>query len=150
EARRQGKSIIWIANPSLLADLRARGVNVLARQSWAARRAISRAPLLIYSHGEDDLDLQLILLRGRRNTCVYLGHSLSPSQAGGVRHPALLAAWWPGRRCRSCRLARWDRVRGGSARETERSCKNCPLNPCSGVRAPRAGASRLGGWAAWG
>jgi len=150
EARRQGKSIIWIANPSLLADLRARGVNVLARQSWAARRAISRAPLLIYSHGEDDLDLQLILLRGRRNTCVYLGHSLSLIKAGGVDDPTLIAAWWPVRLFRTWLLTRWDYVLAASAIEREHFFKNYPMNPCSDVHAPLAGASHLDAWVAWG
>lgn len=88
-ARAQGKRVVWVANAPLTRSLRAQGVVTLSRHSWAARRAISTAQVLIYSHGEDDLDLLMLLMRGRSATRVYLGHSLSLLKAGGVLDPTL-------------------------------------------------------------
>src|SRR5690606_10153017 len=88
-ARAQKRHIVWIANSPLAESLRAHGVVALPRHSWAARRAISTAQVLIYSHGEDDLDLLMLLLRGRSALRVYLGHSLSLLKAGGVLDPIM-------------------------------------------------------------
>ena len=63
EAKRQGIPILWIGNSATMAEARSLGFRTAVRQSWQARLAISQAPCLIYSHGEDDLDLFLILLR---------------------------------------------------------------------------------------
>lgn len=95
EARAQGRKVIWIANAALLSTLKERGVHCLRRHSFAARRAISQAPVLIYSHGEDDLDIILLLLRGRTGLRVYLNHSLNFLKAGGVLDPQFreLPAW---------------------------------------------------------
>lgn len=86
-ARAEGQSIIWIANAPLDAELAGTGVRTLRRHSWAARRAISRAPVLVYSHGEDDLDLFLIMLRGRTAPRFYLNHCMNLLKAGGVLEP---------------------------------------------------------------
>jgi CDP-glycerol glycerophosphotransferase (TagB/SpsB family) len=40
------------------------------------------APVIIYSHGEDDLDAALILLRGRTGLRIYLNHSQNHIKAG--------------------------------------------------------------------
>ncbi len=88
-ARAQNKRVVWIANAPLAESLSAQGIVALARHSWAARRTISTAQVLIYSHGEDDLDLLMLLLRGRSAPRVYLGHSLSLLKAGGVLDPTL-------------------------------------------------------------
>lgn len=86
-ARTMGIDVVWIANEPLSSTLKERGIDSLARGSWGARRAISTARVLIYSHGEDDLDLLLLLLRRRTAPRVYLGHSLSLLKAGGVLDP---------------------------------------------------------------
>ncbi|MDR0517094.1 MAG: CDP-glycerol glycerophosphotransferase family protein [Fibromonadaceae bacterium] len=87
--------IIWIASsPELLNELRARGFAVLKRNSFAARLAILRAPVLIYSHGEDDLDLFLLFFRKALGKRVYLGHSLSYLKAGEYTHPAFAKWSW--------------------------------------------------------
>jgi hypothetical protein len=92
QARTLGRPAIWIARSDLASELRARGLEVLIQGSWSARQAISRARVLIYSHGEDDLDPVLPLLRGRSCTRVYLGHSLSLLKGGGVTDPIFVRA----------------------------------------------------------
>lgn len=86
-ARETGERTLFIANAPLLSLLRQRGVPAVRRHSWAARRAISTARVLIYSHGEDDLDLMASLVRGRSCLRVYLNHSLNFLKAGGVTDP---------------------------------------------------------------
>lgn len=78
-----GPDVVFITgNPEVLAQLRARGVAALRRNSFAARWAILKAPVLIYSHGEDDLDVGLLLLRGRLGLRVFLNHSMNYLKAG--------------------------------------------------------------------
>jgi hypothetical protein len=74
--------IIWIANEPLASELRKQGIQVLVRNSLAARLAIFRAPVLIYSHGEDDLDQYAILWRNKLGYRVYLAHCLAHVKAG--------------------------------------------------------------------
>lgn len=95
EARRQNRQAVFIARRELALRLKKEGVSVLLQGSFAARRAISQARALIYSHGEDDLDPLMILLRGRTCARVYLGHSLSLMKGGGVTDPTLVAASQP-------------------------------------------------------
>lgn len=82
EARRQGRPVVWIGGPEVVAKIRAEGGEAHLKHSMAARRAISQAPAAIYSHGEDDLDWALILLRGRTRLRVYVSHSLSLGKRG--------------------------------------------------------------------
>lgn len=146
EARRQGIEIVWLANPALAQELRAQGINVLVRQSFAARKAISTAGLLIYSHGEDDLDLQLILLRGRTAPRVYLDHCMCTLKAGGMTDPTLLSAPWPIRSFRTWLLTRWDYVLCASE-EVRRNFHKCyPMNPLSPDRARLGGGAHLDAW----
>jgi len=85
---RGAEEVVFIAgNPELLDRLRARGVPALARHSLAARWAILKAPVLIYSHGEDDLDICQILLRGRVGLRVFLNHSMNYLKAGQHYRP---------------------------------------------------------------
>lgn len=79
---------IWIANKGPTFDrLKARGYKVLKRGSWAARRAIARAPVLVYSHGEDDLDLLLRLARPIVGVRVHVNHSFNVIKAGNAYAP---------------------------------------------------------------
>lgn len=86
-ARARGKTTLFLANRPLVARLFEDGVPAALRNSWRARRAISQAEALIYSHGEDDLDLCALLLRGRTAPRIYLNHSLNFLKAGGVTDP---------------------------------------------------------------
>ena len=65
------------------------GVQALPRHSWAARLAIARAPVLIYSHGEDDFDACLSLCRTLLGFTVYLGHGANLVKRGAM-HPDVL------------------------------------------------------------
>jgi hypothetical protein len=122
------------------------GLTVVARQSWAARRAISKASVLIYSHGEDDLDLQLILLRGRTAPRIYLGHSLSLMKAGGVTEPALARAIAPVKAFRTWLVTRWDFVLCASEEERENFKLCYPMNPTDHRRALLGGGAHLDEW----
>ncbi len=146
EARRQGKSIVWIANGALARQLKEQGVSVLERQSFAARRTISRASLLIYSHGEDDLDLQLILLRGRTATRAYLDHCMCTLKAGGMTEPSLLRAPAPVRAFRSWLLTRWDYVLCASEEVRRNFALAYPMNPLTPDRARLHGGAHLDAW----
>ncbi len=146
EARRQGKTVIWVANGPLIERLRAEGLTVVRRQSWGARLAISRASALIYSHGEDDLDLQLILLRGRTAPRIYLGHSLSLMKAGGVTEPALARAVAPVRAFRTWLVTRWDFVLCASEEERENFRLCYPMNPVGHGHSGLGGGAHLDEW----
>ncbi len=74
---RTSQPVIWIANAALVRELRGRGCRALRRNSLAARWAIIRAPVLIYSHGEDDLDQFLKFFRSCLGLRVYLNHGLN-------------------------------------------------------------------------
>ena len=81
--RETSQPVVWISgSEEVTAKLRAEGRRVLARGSFAARWAIMSAPVLLYSHGEDDLDPAMILLRGRTGLRIYLNHSQNHIKAG--------------------------------------------------------------------
>lgn len=146
EARRQGKEVVWIANPELAERLARQGVTVLVRHSLAARKAISTASLLIYSHGEDDLDLLQIWLRGRTAPRVYLDHCMCTLKAGGMTEPSLLSAPWPIRLAKTWLLTRWDYVLCASE-EVRKNFHDCyPMNPLSPDRARLSGGAHLDEW----
>ena len=125
-ARASGQSITWIANAPLDAELAERGVRTLRRNSWAARRAISRASALIYSHGEDDLDLFMILLRGRSAPRFYLNHSNNFLKAGGVLEPDWEEQWWLRRLFRGWLLTDCDHLLASSKKEKENFARSYP------------------------
>lgn len=69
--------IIWISSsPSLTVRLRSLGYTVLEKHSFAARYRIASSPMLIYSHGEDDLDHFLVLLRWVLGKRIFVSHTL--------------------------------------------------------------------------
>jgi hypothetical protein len=75
--------ISWISGSEAVTDaLESAGHATLRRGTFAARWAIMCAPVIIYSHGEDDLDAALILLRGRTGLRIYLNHSQNHIKAG--------------------------------------------------------------------
>ncbi len=84
------QKIVWIsANHAIASTLRKRGHDVLKKHSLRARFTIVNAPVLIYSHGEDDLDILLYLLRRVLGTRIMLSHTLNhlkgPSKSR-IRH----------------------------------------------------------------
>lgn len=90
ELVRQGQPVIWITeDPKLLASMRAQGLAVHRRNSLAARWSMIAAPVLIYSHGESDIDLFQILLRRCLGLRVYLNHCMNHVKAGYYHDPVL-------------------------------------------------------------
>jgi hypothetical protein len=82
-----GQPLIWIANPVLAAELRNQGIAALDRDTWAARLAILKAPVLIYSHGNDDLDSTMHAWQWLTGLRVYLNHSMNVYKAGNAWTP---------------------------------------------------------------
>ncbi len=93
-----GQPVIWIAgNRRLADDLRAKGYEVRRRGSAAARWALLTAPAVIYSHGEDDVELYGILLRRVLGERIYLNHCMNHLKAGQHYTPAADSRRGPGR-----------------------------------------------------
>lgn len=83
ELMRQGQPVIWIsADPKLAQVMRDAGAEVRIRHSLRARWAMLSAPVLIYSHGESDIDLLQILLRRCLGLRVYVNHCMNHVKAG--------------------------------------------------------------------
>ncbi|MBF0431746.1 MAG: CDP-glycerol glycerophosphotransferase family protein [Fibrobacteria bacterium] len=88
--------LIWIAgDPKLENKLRSKGFRVLRKNSLAARMAVLRAPVLIYSHGEDDLDSFLKYFRKTLGMRVFLGHCHKHLKTSQMTKPDLdrLSPW---------------------------------------------------------
>ena len=74
---RTGQPVIWLtANQKISDGLRAAGHPVLRKGSLAARLAILRAPALIYSHSESDLDEHFLYRLRVAGTRVFLNHCM--------------------------------------------------------------------------
>jgi len=91
--------ILWVADRSLAEHLQGEGKPALVRSSWRARLAIFSAPVLVYSHGDDDLDPIMHLWRGLTGQRYYLNHSLNVFKAGNAHTPeyqgaGALKRWW--------------------------------------------------------
>ncbi|MDR1811786.1 MAG: CDP-glycerol glycerophosphotransferase family protein [Candidatus Fibromonas sp.] len=69
--------IIWIAGTRLYGEMKRKGIKVLKKDSIRARLAILRAPILIYSHGLDDLDTFLKKIEIKTGNLIYLNHSMN-------------------------------------------------------------------------
>ncbi|HSQ41981.1 MAG TPA: CDP-glycerol glycerophosphotransferase family protein [Fibrobacteraceae bacterium] len=74
--------VIWVGNGPVVRQLHAQGIPTLRRNSLSAKLAILRAPVVIYSHGEDDLDQYALLWRKALGFRVYLNHCLNHLKAG--------------------------------------------------------------------
>lgn len=81
---------IWIGNGGT-------GPDALLRHSWRARLAIAKAPVLIYSHGEDDLDICLPVCRGLTGLRVNTSHGANLVKLG-LMHPDVIRRRPPGLR----------------------------------------------------
>lgn len=82
--------IIWIAmSEELAGSLRSRGYSVFIKDSLRARIAIICAPVLVYSHGEDDLDTYFKYFRSCTGLRVYLSHCLTHLKTGRFFQPCV-------------------------------------------------------------
>lgn len=84
------QSCIWVGNGGTCPD-------AIPRHSWRARLAIARAPVLIYSHGEDDLDICLPVCRGLTGFRVNTSHGANLVKLG-LMHPDVIRRRPPGLR----------------------------------------------------
>jgi CDP-glycerol glycerophosphotransferase (TagB/SpsB family) len=75
--------IYWIASASLKDQLKPNFI-VLRKHSFKARWIILTAPVLIYSHGEDDLELFLVLFRWCLGHRFHLNHCMNHLKAGDL------------------------------------------------------------------
>ncbi|MCL2283178.1 MAG: CDP-glycerol glycerophosphotransferase family protein [Fibromonadales bacterium] len=71
------QQIIWIAANPLYKKLKREKIRVLKKDSLRAKLAVARAPVLIYSHGKDDLDTFLKKFEMKTGTLIYLNHSMN-------------------------------------------------------------------------
>lgn len=89
-ADKTNQPVVWIASSvQLAAALRKQGYKVLMRDSIRARYAILRAPVVVYSHGEDDIDTFLKYLRKVLGLRVYLSHCLTHLKTGRFFQPGV-------------------------------------------------------------
>lgn len=76
------QAVVWLANDN-------DHTTYMVRNSWRARLAIARAPVLLYSHGEDDLDICLAVCRHLLGIRIYQGHGANLVKRGSM-HPQVL------------------------------------------------------------
>lgn len=114
------QEIIWIAaNKNLIGELRAKGCKVLRKNSFKARLAILKAPVLVYSHGEDDLDQFLKYFRKRLGLRIYLNHCANFCKTGYFATPE--ARTWDEKKKKSMakKIVDFDYLLAGSKYERE-------------------------------
>jgi len=89
-SRQTDQPIIWIYQRKPAADSGLNLDNSAQRNSFRARVILARAPVLIYSHGEDDPDCLVILLRRLLGKRIYIGHGANIVKRGTM-HPDNIA-----------------------------------------------------------
>lgn len=108
-ATQSDQAAIWLtANSESLAELRARGMPALRRNSYAARLAIVNAEAIIFSHGQSDLDTGLLRYYRPRGRRFCLGHGLNLLKAGQMLRPGALALAAGARRRLERQLTNFD------------------------------------------
>ena len=117
------QDVIWLSASHSAAEVPGA---VLRRGSLKARWAILRAPVLIYSHGEDDLDPLLILLRRLLGLRVYLNHSMNHLKAGQMYRADLAAAGTLKRAVMAWTFVDFDMLLASSERERENFALSFP------------------------
>ena len=119
--------IVWIANEGpVLEQLRAQGHEVAVRNSLAARLLLLRAPVAIYSHGEDDLDTLMLFMRRMLGLRVYLNHSMNVIKAGQVMDPGYRRASALGRWFRRWTMTDFDVLLPSSEHEAANFRRSFP------------------------
>lgn len=136
------QNVIWIANKNLVCELRAKGYKVLRRNSFKARLAILKAPVLIYSHGEDDLDQFLKYFRKRLGLRIYLNHSANFCKTGYFATPE--AASWDDakRKAMAKKIVDFDYLLAGSKYEREMFKRAFPVKDENRIL-PDCGAAHM-------
>lgn len=77
------QNIYWITkNSADFENLKSQGLQVLSKNSFRARIVLSQAKVLIYSHGEDDLDSHFLYWNKLPGLRVYLNHCLNLTKTG--------------------------------------------------------------------
>lgn len=135
--------IIWIAsNKNLIQELRSKNCQVLRKNSMKARLAILRAPVLIYSHGEDDLDQFLKYFRKRLGLRIYLNHSANFCKTGYFATPE--AKTWSDkqRKAMAKKIVDFDYLLAGSKYEREMFKQAFPFKDENRI-IPDAGAAHM-------
>ena len=129
-AKSTDQEIIWISgNRSLTRELEGKGYRVLRRNSWKARLAMIKAPVLIYSHGEDDIDQFFKYFRKCAGLRIYLNHGQNFVKTGYFAVPA--AANWSEKKRRQMqkKYVDFDYVLLGSEYECEMFRRAMPYRP---------------------
>lgn len=124
------QEIIWIsANPELTHELRGRGYKVLRKNSWKARLAMIKAPVVIFSHGEDDIDQFFRYFRKSAGLRIHLNHGQNFAKTGYFAVPA--AAGWNEQKRREMqkKFADFDYMLAGSEYEKLMFLKAMPYKP---------------------
>lgn len=86
--RRTKQEIIWIASDeTLLARFKEQKIRALKKDTFAARLAMLKAPVLVYSHGEDDIDSFMRYFRGKLGLRIFLNHSQNFLKTGYAAVP---------------------------------------------------------------
>ncbi len=136
--------VVWIADPEVVEQVRAAGMSALVRNSLHARIAILKAPVVVYSHGNDDLDAIMHLWQWLTGPRVYLNHSLNVYKAGNAHTPEYLAAGplkrWGLRRT----MTDFDHLLASSPHEREQFALAFP-HRADRLR-PSGGGAHLDGW----
>lgn len=86
--RRTEQKIIWLASDEeLLKMLKERKIRALKKDTFKARIAMLKAPVLVYSHGEDDIDSFMRYFRGKLGLRIFLNHSQNFLKTGYAAVP---------------------------------------------------------------
>jgi len=119
--------VIWVtANPAVKQELEVAGHPVLWKHSDEARRAILAAPVLVYSHGNSDLDD--VLLRSFRpaGLRVYLNHCMNHIKAGQLWRPDYERLSERGRARVAAHVVDFDYLLASSERERDNFALSFP------------------------
>lgn len=124
------QEIIWIsASKQLTRELEGRGYRVLRRNSWKARLAMIKAPVAIYSHGEDDIDQFFKYFRKQSGLRIHLNHGQNFAKTGYFAVPAA-ASWSEQKRAEmQKKFADFDYMLAGSEYEKQMFLKAMPYKP---------------------
>lgn len=122
------QEIIWIsANKKLTRKLEEKGYKVLRKNSWKARLAILKAPVFIYSHGEDDIDQFFRYFRKCSGLRIHLHHGEAFTKTGYFAVPG--AETWSKqvRKQKQKKIVDFDYMLTGSDYEKEMLAKSFPF-----------------------
>lgn len=141
---RTAQPVVWIGNADVAARLRAEGLPVLVRHSLAARLAVFSAPLVVYSHGQDDLDVLGHLWRRTLGLSAFLNHTLTVYKGGDAFSPDYEAAGPLGQWLRRLAMTDFDVALASS--DFEQACIQRAFPYRAGCIRARGGGAHLDAW----